>query len=97
VQEELRLPLKEGVVLRPSAAGLTFCGFRVRPGVVLAGARKLRRYRQAAGRLAAAEVLGVAQADLQRAHDLALAALHPARSGGFRRRLWWADGTVGPL
>jgi RNA-directed DNA polymerase len=94
---DLQLRLKDRVVVRPSGLGLTFCGYRVRQGVVLAGPRKLGRYRQAAKRLARAEEQGVPQAGLQRAHDHALAALCPAASAGFRRRLWWPDGKAGSL
>lgn len=84
----LGLRLKAGVVLRPCAQGLAFCGSRVRPGVVLAGQRKLARYRAAVQRLQAAEASGARQGDLQRAHDAALAALRPGQTLHWRRRLW---------
>ena len=91
----LGLRLKAGVVLRPSAQGLAFCGFRVRPGVVLAGHRKLRRYRAAVLRLQAGQAAGHDEADLQRAHDAALAALAGSQTLHWRRGLW-ADAGVPP-
>ena len=69
--------------------GLRFCGVRVRPGVLLPGARKLARYRSAVARLSRAEAAGAEQAVLQRAHDAQLPALLPAQSLHFRQRLWW--------
>lgn len=88
----LGLQLKQRVILRPCQQGLAFCGWRVRPGVLLAGDRKLRRYRDAAARLRAAGAAGVAEGLLQRAHDAALAALLPAQTLRWRQGLWWGAG-----
>jgi RNA-directed DNA polymerase len=85
----LHLRLKHSVVLRPAQQGLRFCGFRVRPGVVLAGPRKLARYRQAVVRLVAAQHAGATQPNMQRAHSGNLAALLPAQTLHWRRGLWW--------
>ena len=85
----LHLQLKPGVVLRPAAQGLHFCGYRIKPGVVLASSRKLSRYRSAMHRLQAAEQAGVPQPLLQRAHDVNRAALLPAQTLAWRRQLWW--------
>lgn len=90
--QHLHLRLKHGVVLRPAAQGLQFCGFRIRPGVVLPGPRKLQRYKAAVRRLRVAAHAGTDAALLQRAHDAALSALLPAQSSGLRQRLWWPDG-----
>ena len=85
----LHLRLKAGVVLRPSGMGLRFCGFRIRPGVVLPGPRKLLRHRAAVQRLQAAALAACPDALLQRAHDAHRSALLPAQSLLFRQRLWW--------
>jgi RNA-directed DNA polymerase len=87
--DELRLELKDRVVLRPSEKGLVFCGYRIRQGVVLAGRRKLRRYGQACSRMAMAEAAGVPDWLLQRMHDVSTAALLPAQTLATRRRRWW--------
>jgi hypothetical protein len=85
---ELKLTVKDGVVLQRSERGLLYCGFRIRRGVVLPSARKLSRYRAAAKRLTRAENAGTDSALLQRAHDGARGALAHTQSLGFRRRLW---------
>jgi RNA-directed DNA polymerase len=90
----LHLSLKPGVVLRPSHAGLRFCGYRIRQGVVLPGSRKLQRYRACVQRLQAAERDGLPQACLQRAHDVNVAGLLPAQSLHWRRSLWWPGGPL---
>jgi hypothetical protein len=87
--EALHLQLKPGAQPRPSRPGLAFCGFRVRPGVVLASRRKLARARQQMRRLQRARRQGVPMADLQRAAEGWRAALLPAQTLHFRRRLWW--------
>lgn len=89
---DLGLTLKDRVVLRPCRQGLTFCGYRVRQGVLLAGDRKLARYRAAARRLQAGGVAGLPELALQRAHDAALAATLPAVTAQVRQRLWWPEG-----
>lgn len=87
--DDLLLQLKSRVVLRPCAEGLLFCGFRIRPGVVLAGRRKLKRLRQAAGRLqASAARADVTDRQRQRALDVAVAATLPAETRRLRERLW---------
>lgn len=86
---ERRLRLKPGALLGRSARGLSFCGFRVRPGVVLASSRKLSRYRAGLARIDAALARGHAsQAQAQRAHDGLLATLAGAETSGFRQRLF---------
>lgn len=86
--DERRLRLKAGVHVGPSARGLAFCGFRIRPGVVLASARKLARYRAGLDRIEVAESAGrVTPAQIQRACDGLLATLAAAETTGFRRRL----------
>ena len=86
--QERRLRLKLGARVGPSAGGLSFCGFRIRPGVVLASARKLERYRGGLRRIEAAAADGIVNAtEAQRAHDGLLAALAGTESLKFRRRL----------
>jgi RNA-directed DNA polymerase len=89
VTQDLGLTLKDRVVLRPSAQGLLFCGYRIRQGVVLAGPRKIKRFRQAVQRLNLAEAQGIHSTLLQRAHDASAAALLPAKSLGLKQSLWW--------
>jgi RNA-directed DNA polymerase len=89
IEGELGLSLRPGVHLQPTHRGVRFCGFRVRPGVVLAGTRKLRRARQQARRLRAAEAACMPERELQRAAAAVQAALHPAQTARFQRHLWW--------
>jgi RNA-directed DNA polymerase len=89
IEGGLGLRLKPAVHLQPSHHGVRFCGFRVRPGVVLAGPRKLRRARQQARRLGRAEAAGVRDDHLQRTAAAVQAALHPAQTARFQRHLWW--------
>ena len=85
---ERRLRLKPGALIGRSAGGLAFCGFRVRPGMVLASARKLTRYRAGLARTEAASASGlVTPREAQRAHDGLLATLAGAETSGFRQRL----------
>lgn len=86
--DERRLRLKPAARIGVSAQGLAFCGFRIRPGVVLATSRKLSRYRQGLARVGHA--LGrdeVTAAQTQRAYASLLAALVGAQTTGFRQRL----------
>jgi len=83
------LTLKPGFHIGPCAAGVRYCGFRVRPGVVLPSPRKLSRYRRHTQAIAAAEQgEGVADTDIQRASDAAHAALAYTQSLRFRQQLW---------
>jgi hypothetical protein len=91
VEGPLRLQLKPGAQPRPARGGLHFCGYRVRPGVVLASPRKLARAHRQARRLQRAEQQGAAVADLQRAAEGWRAVLLPAQTLHFRRRLWWPE------
>jgi hypothetical protein len=86
-----RLELKNPSLVGRSERGIKFCGFRVKPGIVLPSARKLARFRQGARQLAAAQAAGsAADADLQRAHDVLAATLAHTQSLHFRRRVWAA-------
>ncbi len=89
LHDGLKLQLKDRVIIRPAQQGLQFCGFRIKPGVILPGARKRLLYAQAVARLRAAEVRGTPQALLQRAHDVSASGLLPAQSLLMRRRAWW--------
>lgn len=91
LSESLGLALKPGAQPRPCAAGLAFCGFRVRPGVVLASRRKLARARRQVQHLRRAQEWGASTADLQRAAEGWRATLLPAQTLHFRRRLWWPE------
>lgn len=83
-----RLRLKARVRIGRSTQGLAYCGFRVRPGVVLASSRKLSRFRAGLARADAALIRGAAsEAQFQRAADGLLATLAGTQSLGFRQRL----------
>jgi retron-type reverse transcriptase len=85
--QKCRLKLKRNVHIGRSCGGLIYCGFRVRPGIVLASSRKLSRYRAGLARLNTALIQGkVNVADAQRAHDGLLATLKGAQTLGFRQR-----------
>lgn len=90
MHEVLHLQLKPRVVLQPCRQGLQFCGFRVRAGLVLPSARKLKRARAGFKRLQAAQAKGVNVLHLQRAHACWQAALLPAQTRHFCQRLWGA-------
>ena len=82
---ELKAPARCGY----TRFGLRFCGFRVKPGVVLAGQRKLRRYREGAARLHMAEMSGdLAPTQAQRAADVLHATLAHTCSRQRRRAVW---------
>jgi hypothetical protein len=67
----------------------------MRPGVVLASPRKLARSRRHARLLQRAAAQGAGVADLQRAAEGWRAALLPAQTLHFRRRLWWPEAAQG--
>ena len=86
--DERALSLKPRLRIARSAEGTQFCGFRIRQGVILASRRKLARFRAALQRIERVAATGrVAEADLQRASELALATLDGCQSLGFRQRL----------
>lgn len=86
--DERALRLKGRQRIARSSEGTLFCGFRVRQGVVLASRRKMARFRSAVQRIERVAATGlVAEVELQRASELALATLAGCCSGGFRRRL----------
>lgn len=101
------LQLKPSARLGRSEHGLAFCGFRVRPGVVLPSARKLQRFKAGALRLTAALANAggpqCSEAEAQRAHDALHATLAHTQSAHFRRGVWgrlgaWdGDGDGGAL
>lgn len=87
-----RLRLKDNVYIGHTKAGLAFCGFRVRPGVVLASSRKMSRYRLGRKRIEWLFQSNLASAlDAQRGHDLLLASLHGTCSVKFRRSFGLGD------
>ncbi len=87
--DELKLTLKQNARISRSECGLAFCGFRIRPGIVLPSSRKQMRYRQGARRLIGADAADMASAaQLQQAHDVLAASLARCQSLDFRRRIW---------
>ncbi|MFO0874375.1 MAG: reverse transcriptase/maturase family protein [Phycisphaerales bacterium] len=88
LDRERKLALKPSFHLGLSRRGIAYCGFRVRPGVVLPSSRKMTGYRAALLRIEATLGTGeVTEASAQRAYDVASAALTGCQSIGFRRRL----------
>lgn len=95
--EQRGLRLKASAHVGPCSAGVRYCGFRVRPGVVLASSRKLSRYRQHTRAIHAASKAGQFDgATIQRASDAVHAALAHTQSLGFRQR-WWVGLGVGGI
>ncbi|MCB1914699.1 MAG: hypothetical protein KDG52_03125 [Rhodocyclaceae bacterium] len=88
LREAKGLALKARPRIARSREGARFCGFRVRQGVILPGARKMARFRAAMMRIDALHRAGlVDEADCQRAWAVHRSALHGAASQGLRRRL----------
>lgn len=88
LRDRRRLQLKPGVLIGPSRRGLTYCGFRIKPGIILATSRKLTRYRAGVKRNMRAMQSGRATpSQIQRAHDGLLATLAGTQTLNFRRRL----------
>jgi hypothetical protein len=82
-----------GLTLKPPrlgrcAAGLLFCGHRVRPGVILPSPRRMQRYRAGAQRWWRAVQAGAAAPDAWRALEVLQATLAHTASAGFRRSVW---------
>jgi len=95
--QERRLRLKPKAQIGRSIQGLAFCGFRIRPGVVLASSRKLSRYRAGLARID--EVVAARRASsrqVQRAYDSLQATLAGAETSGFQRRLLVERGDMTP-
>lgn len=85
---ERGLHLKPTVLMARSGRGVAYCGFRVKPGVVLASGRKLSRYRAGLTRIEAARATEqVTERQAQRASDGMLATLAGTQSLHFRQRL----------
>lgn len=83
-----RLCLKPRVHIGRSRRGLSYCGFRIRPGVVLASSRKLARFRAGLARIDTALIRGMAdEMQVQRASTDLLATLTGTQTLGFRQRL----------
>lgn len=88
LRDERRLRLKPGVRVGRSSEGLSYCGFRIRAGVVLASSRKLSRYRSGMATVQAALKRGaVSEGEAQRTLDTLLAMLVGARTTTFRQRM----------
>jgi RNA-directed DNA polymerase len=84
-----RLRLKDNPGFGHSRHGVRFCGFRIKPGVVLPSQRKLERFTQAASRWVDAVAAGkVSQADAQRASDVLHATLAHTQSERWRQTVW---------
>jgi RNA-directed DNA polymerase len=89
--QSLALSVKTSKRVGPSKEGIRFCGYRVKPGVILAGTRKLSRYRKAVRMLTKEERSETKENLLKRAHNSHFAALLPSQTLHFRQRLWQAN------
>jgi RNA-directed DNA polymerase len=88
LERHLALTAKAPAQINRSARGITVCGFRVLPGSIRLGRRRKRRYLESRRRCEAAYRAGTLDAaQLQRAHDAALAVTaHAETRAWFRAR-----------
>jgi RNA-directed DNA polymerase len=100
LERTLALTAKASVQINRSARGITVCGYRILPGSIRLGRRRKRRYLESRRRCEAAYQAGtIDAAQLQRAHDAALAiTAHAETRAWFRARALetsgvdWRDG-----
>lgn len=92
-----RLRLKPNPQLGRSDAGLAFCGFRVRPGVVLPSQRKLQRFKAGAARLAQACLHGYGSDPAIACSQIQRALRRPASHLGAHPEPALSAGGVGPF
>lgn len=77
------------VQIQPSELGVSYCGFRIRPGLILPSRRKLRRYRQHYHSLGEATRQRLySEGAWQRRADAIEATLAHCTSLNWRRRFW---------
>ena len=82
-----RLQLKPNVRINRSAQGMTYCGFRILPGMLRLTLRKRRRYRLLRQHYESAWDSGmISSRKLQAGYDAVLAATLPAQSMSWRQR-----------
>jgi len=88
LERTLALTAKASVQINQSARGITVCGYRILPGSIRLGRRRKRRYLESRRRCEAAYQAGtIDAAQLQRAHDAALAiTAHAENRAWFRAR-----------
>jgi RNA-directed DNA polymerase len=86
VRDQLGLIIKPNYHIGNSKRGLLYCGFRVKPGVVLPSSRKMTRFRQAIKAISSHQ--SCSEQVLQRATDIALAGLHGTQAIHFRRSVF---------
>ena len=88
LERTLALTAKASVQINRSARGITVCGYRILPGSIRLGRRRKRRYLESRRRCEAAYQAGtIDAAQLQRAHDAALAITAHAET-----RAWFRAG-----
>ena len=87
VTSQLKLELRESPIVNRVTQGISFCGFRVFPGIVRASLRRRRRYILARQRWEYAFNSGTINAlELQRGYDSALGILAQVDSANWRRK-----------
>jgi RNA-directed DNA polymerase len=93
LQSECGLTIKpSSVQIQRSAQGVSYCGFRIKPGVVLASRRKLLRYSaQAKAQHRSTDTGMWSEAQQQRASDSLEATLAHCQSSAWRDRFWTAQ------
>jgi len=88
LEQTLALTAKSDVQINRSARGITVCGYRILPGSIRLGRRHKRRYLESRRRCEAAYRAGTLDAaQLQRAHDAALAITAHAETRAWFRAL----------
>lgn len=82
-----RLKLKQQVRINRSNQGITYCGFRILPGIIRLPVRKQRRYRYLRQYYESAWQRGqIEDCELQKAYDAVLAATLPAHCETWRQQ-----------
>lgn len=85
---DLGLTIKpSSIQIQPSRQGVSYCGFRIRQGVILPSRRKLRRYRWHVERLLA-QAEDCPEGETQRRAEAIEATLAHSASLDWRRRFW---------
>ena len=85
--EVCKLHLKPNVIINRSALGLTYCGFRISPGIIRLTKRKQRRYQLLRERSESMWAQGLtSERELQTYYDAIFAGTLPAQSQAWRKQ-----------
>ena len=87
VADRLRLELRDEPVINRVDHGISFCGFRIHPGIIRASSRRKRRFVAARSRWETRFVEGmISSTELQRGYDAAFGIMAHADSKAWRKR-----------